>query len=74
MRPTQRVVKIIEFYTTLYLVGKFLAIMLYLVGILVPVLAGAVLLVPALRNLPAAAAQGAGRRRLLNAPLRFATD
>ena len=40
MRPTQRVVKIMEFYTTLYLVGKFLAIMVYLVGILVPVLLG----------------------------------
>ena len=40
---------------------------LVFLSILVPVMAGAVLLVPALRNLPAAAAQGAGRRRLLNA-------
>jgi hypothetical protein len=40
---------------------------LVFLSILVPVMAGAVLLVPALRKLPAAAAQGAGRRRLLNA-------
>ena len=40
---------------------------LVFLGILAPVVAGAVLLVPALRNLPAAPAKEAGRRRLLNA-------